>query len=195
VSTSGQSPYHHGDLRHACLVAALELLEEGDETTLSIREVARRAGVSANAPYRHYADKDALLAALAVHGYELLRKDLIAAAAQDTDGDLVAMALAYVHFALDHPAVFRLMFGHPCNRTRQDVKDAANATSAVLAEQIRGTAPKAEAEAFLLGVWAIVHGLATLILDGKVVSADKPRAMEAVVTDVVRTMTAPRRRR
>ena len=64
-STSGQSPYHHGDLRHACLVAALELLEEGDETTLSIREVARRAGVSANAPYRHYPDKDALLAALA----------------------------------------------------------------------------------------------------------------------------------
>jgi AcrR family transcriptional regulator len=194
VSTSGQSPYHHGDLRHACLVAALELVEEGDETTLSIREVARRAGVSANAPYRHYPDKDALLAALAVHGYELLRKDLIAAAAQDTDGHLVAMALAYVHFALDHPAVFRLMFGHPCNRTRPDVKDAANATSAVLAEQIRGTAPKAEAEAFLLGVWAIVHGLATLILDGKIAS-DKPRAMEALVTDVVRTMTGPRRRR
>jgi AcrR family transcriptional regulator len=195
VSTSGQSAYHHGDLRSACLFAALELLEDGDETTLSLREVARRAGVSANAPYRHYADKDALLAALAVHGYELLREDLIAAAAKDTDGQVVEISLAYVHFALDHPAVFRLMFGHPCNRTRQDVKDAANATSAVLAEQIRGTAPKAEAEAFLLGVWAIVHGLATLILDGKVVSADKPRAMEAVVTDVVRTMTAPRRRR
>jgi AcrR family transcriptional regulator len=195
VSTSGQSAYHHGDLRNACLFAALQLLEDGDETTLSLREVARRAGVSANAPYRHYADKDALLAALAVHGYELLREDLIAAAAKDTDGQVVEISLAYVHFALDHPAVFRLMFGHPCNRTRQDVKDAANATSAVLAEQIRGTAPKAEAEAFLLGVWAIVHGLATLILDGKVVSADKPRAMEAVVTDVVRTMTAPRRRR
>jgi AcrR family transcriptional regulator len=194
VSTSGQSAYHHGDLRKACLFAALELLEDGDETTLSLREVARRAGVSANAPYRHYADKDALLAALAVHGYELLREDLIAAAAKDTDGQVVEISLAYVHFALDHPAVFRLMFGHPCNRTRQDVKDAANATSAVLAEQIRGTAPKAEAEAFLLGVWAIVHGLATLILDGKVVSADKPRAMEAVVTDVVRTMMAPRRR-
>jgi hypothetical protein len=104
------------------------------------------------------------------------------------------MALAYVHFALDHPAVFGLMFGHPCNRTRPDVKDAANSTSAVLAQQVQGTAPKAETEAFLLGVWAIVHGLATLILDGKIAS-DKPRAMETLVTDVVRTMTGPRRRR
>ena len=68
MSTS-RSPYHHGDLRAACLRAAMELLEEGGTSALSLRAVARRAGVSPAAPYRHYADRDALISAVGAVGY------------------------------------------------------------------------------------------------------------------------------
>ncbi len=78
MSTS-RSPYHHGDLRAACLRAAMELLEEGGTTALSLRAVARRAGVSPAAPYRHYADRDALISAVAAVGYRELAEHLAAA--------------------------------------------------------------------------------------------------------------------
>src|ERR1700736_95146 len=89
--------YHHGDLRAACLSAALELLEEEGASALSLRAVARRAGVAHSAPYRHYADRDALVSAVAAVGYRELAQSLATAhPSPTTHDDLAAVAVAYV---------------------------------------------------------------------------------------------------
>src|SRR6201997_2674796 len=108
---SPKAPYHHGDLRSALVRAAMELLEEGGEAELSLRAVARRAGVSPAAPYRHYADREALVSAVAAVGYRELAERLGAAhPAPSTRDQLADVAVAYVRFALDRPALFRIMF-------------------------------------------------------------------------------------
>jgi AcrR family transcriptional regulator len=158
VSTS--RPYHHGDLPAALLDAALRLLEEDE--AFSLRAVARRAGVSPNAPYRHYADKEALLAALATDGFARLADRLDAAA------ELTDMAEQYVAFALEHPRLFRLMYGRP----------TANAAAARPGE-IRARGP---ADPVLqVGAWAMVHGLAVLLLDGKLTCADPAQLVRTTV--------------
>src|ERR1700756_75247 len=92
--------YHHGDLRAACLRAAIELLEENGASALSVRAVARRAGVSPGAPYRHYADRDALISAVAAVGYRELADRLAAAhPSPSSPGGLGDVAVAYVQFA------------------------------------------------------------------------------------------------
>ncbi|MFC6937680.1 TetR/AcrR family transcriptional regulator [Actinomadura yumaensis] len=123
------APYHHGDLRAACLQAARELLEEDGSAALSLRAVARRAGVSATAPYRHYADRDALVSAVAAQGYRELAEHLAAAhPSPESPEDLAAVAVAYVRFALDHPALFRVMFAEPCD---PDSEERVSATIAI----------------------------------------------------------------
>lgn len=185
-TTEGRTSYHHGDLRNACLTAALALLEEDDEATLSLRGVARRAGVSATAPYRHFPDKDSLLAALATHGYEELRRRLVVADAAAPDGDeFVAMAQAYVLYALEHPALFRLMFGHPCHQSHPETTAAAHEASAVLAARVTQTVAPERQEAFLIGCWSLVHGLGTLVGDGKLDNDDPARVAELVRSVVV----------
>src|SRR3984957_468444 len=115
MSTS-TAPYHHGDLRAACLRAAMELLEEGGATALSLRAVARKAGVSAAAPYRHYANREALISAVGAVGYRELAGYLAAAhPSPSTSEDLAAVADAYVQFALQRPALFRVMFSEACD--------------------------------------------------------------------------------
>src|SRR5688572_2987442 len=98
------STYHHGDLRSTLLRAADEIFEKEGLAALSLREAARRAGVSHNAPYRHFPDRDSLLAALAAEGFALLGGEL----AKRPEGE---MGIGYVQFALAHPQRFRLMFG------------------------------------------------------------------------------------
>ncbi|WP_432166875.1 TetR/AcrR family transcriptional regulator [Streptomyces sp. bgisy031] len=178
------STYHHGDLRAACLRAARELLEEDGSAGLSLRAVARRAGVSATAPYRHFADRDALVSAVAAEGYRELAGQLAAAhPAPSTPDDLAAVAVVYVQFALDHPAMFRAMFAEPCDPTSEE----RVAATAVISEYVRGIVRDAfpgsdDAGALPTTVWALVHGLAFLHLDGKLdtstpkVVADQVRA-------------------
>src|SRR5215475_8604929 len=107
-------PYHHGALRPALVAEAVHLLAEGDPAALSLRELARRLGVSPAAPYRHFADKDALLAAVAQEGFERLSAELDAAANAHPDEPLRQLSdtgWAYVHFALSQPQYFQVMFG------------------------------------------------------------------------------------
>jgi AcrR family transcriptional regulator len=186
VSTSG-APYHHGDLRAACLRAALELLEGGGATALSLRAVARRAGVSPAAPYRHYADRDALVSAVAAVGYRDLAGRLAAAhPAPSTPDELAAVALAYVQFALQRPALFRVMFGEPC---RPD--DERAAATAAISEYVRATVrrsfPDANPEAMATAVWAFVHGLAFLCLEGKL-DVSSPAALSDRVRAAVHAL-------
>src|SRR5215469_1548797 len=106
-------PYHHGDLRQALVRSALEILSEAGVGGLSLRGAARRARVSAMAPYRHFADKEALLAAVAEYGFRELATRLTAAAepAADSRAGLAALGVAYVLFACEQPSLFKLMFG------------------------------------------------------------------------------------
>ncbi|MEY9944090.1 TetR/AcrR family transcriptional regulator [Kitasatospora sp. GAS1066B] len=184
--------YHHGDARAACLRAARELLEE-DGGGLSVRAVARRAGVSATAPYRHFPDREALVSAVAAQGYRELAERLAAAhPAPATPEDLADVAVAYVQFALAHPALFRAMFSEPCDPGNAERAAATAAISAYVDGLVRRAfrkhsseaeaGPGADVEALSTAVWALVHGLAFLHLDGKFdasvpeVVADRVRA-------------------
>jgi AcrR family transcriptional regulator len=190
VPTSS-TPYHHGDLRAACVRAALELLEEGGSAEVSLRAVARRVGVAASAPYRHYADRDALLSAVAAVGYRELATYLAAAhPAPATPDDLAAVAVAYVQFALERPALFRVMFGEPCDRDSTERVAATEAISAYVAAIVRHAFPGADPEALATAVWALVHGLAFLHLDGKLDASDATAVATRVTAAVHAVLTA-----
>ena len=166
------SPAH---LRDTLLDHAIAMLE-GGEAEPGIRALARAAGVSAMAPYRHFADKAALLAAVAERGFAMLRAALAQADAHGSDAErLVAQGQAYVAFALAHPALFRTMF--VCGAPAPEQPDAP--AFAILTQRVAALAPAAVPEA-TLGCWAIVHGLATLALDGGVTFT--PDQVRAVLT-------------
>ncbi|WP_030689733.1 TetR/AcrR family transcriptional regulator [Streptomyces globisporus] len=181
--------YHHGDLRAACLSAARELLEEDGGAGLSLRAVARRAGVSATAPYRHYADRDALVSAVAAEGYRELAQHLAAAhPAPSTPDDLASVAVAYVRFALDHPALFRAMFAEPCDPTDEERVAATGVITAYVRGIVRDAFPGADETGPLpTAVWALVHGLAFLHLDGKL-DASSAEAVAAQVRAAVHAL-------
>jgi AcrR family transcriptional regulator len=184
VAASGSS-YHHGDLRAALVRAALELLEEGGATELSLRAVARRAGVAASAPYRHYADRDALVSAVAAVGYQELAEFLSAAhPAPSTPDDLAAVAVAYVQFALQRPALFRVMFGEPCDRDSSERIAATEAVSAYLGAIVQRSFRGADPQALSTAIWALVHGLAFLHLDGKLDASDPAQVADRVSASV-----------
>jgi AcrR family transcriptional regulator len=110
---SHERPYHHGDLRRAIVKAALEILRETQSLEFSLRELARRAGVSHNAPYKHFADKRELLAAVSAAGFEMLTKRMARAIAGrgNARDQLFAMLRAYIDHGVDNPALYRLMLG------------------------------------------------------------------------------------
>jgi AcrR family transcriptional regulator len=157
---SGRS-YHHGDLRNALLTAARQILEEQSLADLSLRAVARRAGVSHAAPYRHFPNHEALLVELATEGFVELRDEIrSAAAAGGAESDRIAkIGSAYMGFVVRRPEVASLMFGPQLpNREAYpalgEVADAiGNEIGVGLHDQALG-----------LAVWASVHGLAMLIL-------------------------------
>jgi AcrR family transcriptional regulator len=157
--------------------AALELLEEGGTAALSLRAVARRAGVAPSAPYRHYADRDALVSAVAAVGYRQLADYLTAAHAEPSSvDDLAAVAVAYVRFAIERPALFRVMFSEPCDRDSSNRVAATDVISAYLGSIVRRCFPGADVAALSTALWAVVHGLAFLHLDGKL-EASRPSAV------------------
>ena len=141
--------YHHGDLRSAVLAAAWDMLETEGVGGLSVREAARRAGVSHNAPYRHFSDRDALLDALVIEGFEQLEKAIERRTGRE-------LGEAYVAFALERPQRFRLMF------SRAGASADLQARFAGLFATLGTDATAAGAAA-----WSLVHGLAALILEGR----------------------------
>jgi AcrR family transcriptional regulator len=163
LSNSARS-YHHGDLTQAAIAEGLRLLSQGDVDHLSLREIARNVGVSVTALYRHFPDKQALMRALAIAGVEQLGQAQVAATRQAGHGmtGFNASGRAYVHFALTNPALFRMMMS--CGP--QD----DSSTMQFLRDNVDTLAPSntnaAQREAYALRSWAIVHGLATLMLDG-----------------------------
>ncbi|MGB3298966.1 MAG: TetR/AcrR family transcriptional regulator [Phormidesmis sp.] len=171
-----KTTYHHGDLRQALLKSALDILKAKDVQGLSLREVARQAGVSHTAPYRHFADKAALLAAVAEEGFVEFDQYLSAAvdkAQADPIESLKATGEAYVRYALEHPTHFRVMFAHfPTHLVPDDpLVVTAEGTFQLLVNiissgQAAGVIKAGDPKLLATGRWALVHGLSMLLLDG-----------------------------
>ena len=165
------SSYHHGNLRSALIEAGLSAIADDPRGALSVRDLARRAGVSPSAAYRHFADKDALLAALAAEGFRLLATSGVDVARQATPSErLVAYGRGYVDFARANPALFRLMFGGTLSRATSDelASDGGQAFSMLRAGIAAAGALPFDDPRVTVGTafaWAVVHGLASLILD------------------------------
>ncbi|GGP85787.1 TetR/AcrR family transcriptional regulator [Saccharothrix coeruleofusca] len=158
--------YHHGDLRASLLRSALELVETTGSDQLSLRSVARAAGVSPNAPYRHYADKDDLLAAVAVHGFQQVGARIAAAAAQaGPDDRLVRVVSAAIHYAMANPGLFHLMVGRVCG-TNAAARAAARDVVVAVAEALEVDLGEPQGEALCTGIWAVVQGMSVLLVDG-----------------------------
>jgi AcrR family transcriptional regulator len=181
TSKAGKGTYHHGDLRTATLLAAGKLLEEQGPAGVVLREVARRAGVSHNAPYRHFADREALLANLAAEGFAWLGAELSACPPSD-------MGEAYVRFALAHPQRFRLMFGGLVPLSREPaLATASRKAYESLLQAFQGRSDIADPGAAAAAAWSLVHGLAHLLLDGHFREATQGGAQDAAF---IRTVLA-----
>ena len=168
-------PYHHGNLRETLLRGAVRVIAEVGPAAFTLREVARRARVSHNAPYRHFRDKDALLSAVAAQGFRELTRAMRRAAERETDplDQLKQSGLAYVEFALRRPEHFTVMFDAPV-RTSKDPEHAEASEEAfntlvtyIRNCQERGQLPSGNILERALYSWSLVHGIAKLATAGR----------------------------
>ena len=170
MATRHAPPAEPADLRQRILDTARALLDEQGAAALSLREVARRAGVTHQAPYHHFADRESILAELVAQGFDELARRL--ARAHSADGDALAImaasGTAYVVFALDHPGVFRVMFrADLCDPARfEQVMGAGERAHGELRHLVRLVHGGPDDEGLATMHWAQVHGLASLLLDG-----------------------------
>ncbi len=172
--TKNAGRYHHGDLRSALIAAASGIVEREGVMALSLRGVAREAGVSQTAPYHHFSDKQALLASVAETGFQDLVDNLCAKSAGVSDSGemLVALGQGYVDFAMANPGRFRLMFG-PLIRDKLNhsalldgsVKSFDMIRAAVRSRRVEIGAVTSNDEADTMAAWSLVHGLATLLTE------------------------------
>lgn len=176
--------YHHGDLRQALVQAALRRLEHARAEEVSLRALGRELGVSPRAPYRHFATKEALLAAVAVEGlarFEAFVTPRVAAAGADPVAQLRAIAEAYVLFAVEHPAAFRVMYA-PYATVEEHAPDLVRARSdghrasldVIVAGQAAGLLRGGDPMQLALALWTSMHGLAVLLTEGQLGRYDRP---------------------
>ncbi len=192
--TESTRAYHHGDLRAALLDEAAAMIEQEGAGSVTMRELGRRLGVSRAAPYRHFADKEALLVAVAAAGFKRLGERLRA----NGDGPQASierfrrMGEEYVRFAVENPAHYRLMYGREA-LTRQDrpeLRAAANAifdqlVSVFQAHQRSGAIKRQDPQQQAYVAWSAVHGLASLWIEGQIMATDD---IEALIRQTTRTL-------
>ena len=173
--------YHHGNLRQALLDAALALIEAGEEQGVSLRTVAARAGVSNAAPYRHFKDREALMAAVATIGFERLLQSLRRARESAGEGaELLAMATAYLAFASKNIGLYRVMFTENHLAIRFDDGLARNSAAAfqeledMVGARLPATSGEGEAKRVATAIWAGLHGTA-LLASGRLIPVGGPR--------------------
>ncbi|MFC9592734.1 TetR/AcrR family transcriptional regulator [Streptomyces sp. NPDC056944] len=164
--TTSRSTYHHGELRQAVLAAALDVIAAEGPGALSLRDLARRAGVSHAAPAHHFKDRTGLLTAIAAEGYELL-----AAGLAGTPG-LRERGVRYVRFAVEHPAHFQVMFQPELLRADDpDLLAAKERASAELRTGVADLTSAPDARTAGIAAWSLAHGFATLLLTRNVEGA------------------------
>ncbi len=201
--------YHHGDLRRALLEAAVAIVHERGSDAVTLREVARRVGVSQMAPYHHFVDKEALLAAVAEQGFQELTAVMIGRIERLSSPieRLKATCPAYVHFAVTHPSEFKVMFGgaladfksHPSLLAASEHAFGVLMTCVEECQRagLLGTAPSWD---LAIALWSGAHGLASLWIDGPIrkgcpKTSDVGRLAEFVATTLERgVVTKPVRR-
>ncbi len=189
--------YHHGDLPAALLAAVQNAVADGGVSGVSLRDIARRAGVSHSAPAYHFGSKAGLLTAFATAGYQLLAESVITEVAASDAGDgaaeLGAIGRGYVRFAVGHPEHFEVMF-------RLDALDPANAEFVAASEAAYGlltaTVERCRAagrlhgrspEVVAVSAWSLVHGLSALWISGRLserIAEQDPRRLAAAVSDL-----------
>jgi AcrR family transcriptional regulator len=176
-----EKAYHHGDLRNALVAAGLQVLSEQGAEALNLREVARKAGVSHAAPYRHFADKDALIAAIATDGFRKLEAQLrksIDSRKRTAASRLAALGQAYVNFALNHIDHFRVMFTlHRERDAYPELHIASKAcfnvlVSTVAEGQARGDLHEGDPVLLSEIMWSSLHGMAMLLSNGQITLSD-----------------------
>lgn len=193
-TAAADGKYHHGNLRDALLAGALQMLESGIGEGFSLRELARQVGVSANAPYRHFPNKDALLLAMIAEGFNRFSAAQINASQaalqrQESPAEcFMAAGLAYIQFARDNPKLFRLMFSAFAAANVSEEKNcAANSAYANLHAGMAAAVgrPVDDPRVTLAAIhaWGLVHGLSQLILDHQL--DNKSNDVDQLVRDVL----------
>lgn len=177
-----KKPYHHGDLRNSLLEAAESLLEENGIASVSLRETAKQAGVSHTAPYRHFKDKNSLLAGLAQRGFTRLADAMENCVSQHPDEpieQLKASATAYVHLALSHPQMTALMFGGVINKNSCSEELASESDRAfngllriINNGQNAGLYIDKQDRELAAFVWSLAHGFSVLVTSRQIVGED-----------------------
>jgi AcrR family transcriptional regulator len=191
--------YHHGDLRQALLLAAKQVIEEQGSKSLTLRGVARLAGVSPAAPYRHFIDKNQLLTEVANQGFEELCDDLAVVQERgisDPARRMQALGVAYVLFATKNPAQFRFMFGSdvPVPDPSTSLAQAKQRAFGYLLDSMKecqriGLVREGNARYFALCSWSMVHGVASLYVDGQLPTlVPEPHAPEEIAALVTATL-------
>ena len=169
--------YHHGNLKEALISAGLEILSEHGLEGLSLRNVAKKIGVSHTAPYNHFPDKQALLAAISTAGHEQLHQILldIFEKSKDTSPNIMLeVAWAYLQFALEYPDKFKLMFSgaleeegdHP-EYIEISQKSIALFEEIIVYCQNKGQLPAGEVDIIAIRIWSLVHGFTYLMLENQ----------------------------
>ncbi|MBW4935949.1 TetR/AcrR family transcriptional regulator [Marinobacter sp. F4206] len=188
--TTRQAPYHHGDLPQQAHRLALEIVREHGDAAISLRALAKEIGVSPPALYRHFVDRESLLAELAVSGFKVLRERLLTVGSSNPRQALIDIGLVYVSFAQDEPNLYRLMFGgRVLPRGTHPRLDAAGKGAFQVLED---TIARAQRVGYLKPVplalmtaaaWSLVHGLSQLTIDGHLPVAEaEPQLAEGVLT-------------
>jgi AcrR family transcriptional regulator len=170
-----RSAYHHGDLRRALLQAAAAEIHEVGPSAISLRSIARRAGVSHAAPAHHFGDRAGLLAAVAAEGFRRMNESMVAAAT-DSPEPLLAIGRAYVAFARTNPGEFAVMFRPELLGSDPDLEVHGAAAHQRLVEAIAvtpgATCNGEDPSVTAARLWSLVHGLATLVITGSLPADD-----------------------
>jgi len=193
--------YHHGDLRRALLDEALRTIQQDGVDALTLRTIGVRLGVSRTALYRHFTDKRALLSSVATQGFRLLTERLLNAWKAGGIRGFNAMGVAYIRFAMGNPSHYRVMFGGFVDDGPRDNDLMRESTAAfqalvdaIVALQQEGAVRKDDALQIAQFIWAVVHGMSMLIIDGQLAHHRAPIddliqfAVERINTGVARSL-------
>lgn len=183
------SPYHHGNLKEELLQTALEMIDKEGLDTITLRELTQRLGTSRTAVYRHFASKEALILGVIEKGYEhlnLLFTPIFQDRMHSVADRFEAMGRAYLNFAIEHPNLYRLLFGENFRHEREEICDYKDENQATGLYALIGLLLEAQEEGIIAPVnpmvqaamvWASIHGLASLLIDGHLMMSDNIEAI------------------
>ena len=197
VQTKQKTAYHHGGLREQLIATTRALVEEKGPDGFSVSEACRAAGVSTAAPYKHFADRNEMLKAVALQGFAEMTASFREAEADHTPGTLEAISAvgnAYVAYAVANPGLFKMMFAAPDDS--EDTEEAGHACYAVVLGQIAAYLGKSEVDEEVMAagfpLWTFVHGLSFLTIDGKAEFAKTQAPPEMIVMDATKKLLPQR---